>query len=36
MDEAMELFEKETKGIRESKIKAIARASISHTAKRQK
>ncbi|MDE1865487.1 MAG: polyprenyl synthetase family protein [Candidatus Micrarchaeota archaeon] len=36
MDEAMDLFEKETRKIKESKIKAIARASISHTAKRSK
>jgi geranylgeranyl pyrophosphate synthase len=36
MDEAMGIFEKETKGIKESRIKAIARASISHTAKRSK
>jgi geranylgeranyl pyrophosphate synthase len=36
MDEAMVLFERETKTLKESRIKAIARASISHTAKRQK
>ncbi len=36
MDEAMELFERETKRLKEPRLKAIARASISHTAKRQK
>ena len=36
MDDAMVLFERETKGLKESKLKDLARASISHTAKRQK
>lgn len=36
MDEAMELFNRKTKPIKESKIKTMARASISHTAKRSK
>jgi geranylgeranyl diphosphate synthase, type I len=36
MEEAMVIFEEDTSKIKESKIKAIARASISHTGKRSK
>ena len=36
MDEAMALFERETRKVKDRELKALARASISHTAKRQK